>query len=67
MIKWIQDVEDSFVASRKSVLNFRATALQEHDRSAAKRTYDITEQSFKAMCSGLETLVTSRPLPETLQ
>ncbi len=63
---WIQEVEDSFVESRKRVLAFRAKTEQEFSSSAARKSFEIYERNFLDMCTSLELLLGSESLPETL-
>ena len=64
--KWIQELEDYFVASRKAVLSFREMTENLHSCSSAKRSYDLQEKNYVDMCNGLESLLSTESLPETL-
>ena len=51
--QWIQELEDSFVNLRKSVVQYREKAQSAYNCSSAKTLYDLQENNYLDMCKGL--------------
>ena len=63
---WVEEVHQTYLGTRKSVLSWRSKMGYKTRCESAKRLFDIQQKCFTDMCASADKLMTSDCLPETL-
>ena len=64
--EWIQEVQETYVKARRSVLSLQSRLLEEKRCDSARRVFMIQETSFNDICANVDTLIKEECSSETL-